>query len=567
MPWRSILSPTSIVYAAGMEASGADPYAYDGVVHRSTDGGVNWTCTLTVPNYASFHSLAVNPVTPTIILAGGLGSDAGFIYRSEDGGLDWTRVHTTSPGYNYITSLAFHPLTPTVAYALRGWPGMACTLCRSEDAGLTWSSVLADAAGPFVLEPPNTVYVAQASGKIARSTDGGDSWVEMGDPPGGVQSLAIDVASTPPTLYVGPYQRGVYTSTDSGVNWTEANNGLEIPLLPRAITVDPKRPDYLYTAGGYPGGFRSTDGGGTWQQLQGVPYLYAFAVHPFTTSIVYAGGDCDCCATIYRSADSGVSWTGVYTAPVIAEGGEQAIYVLAIDPLAPTNIYACGVDRPQQGASQEGVILRSAGGGSAGTWTRVYTVTTRSRGFEVLAINPVTTSMVYAAAEDCSGGYPCIGTLYRTTNDGQNWTAVLTSSRVFRSLVIDHWRPDLVYAADEGYTVYKSMDGGDNWSVILEMPQQEGDPSSGYLLAVDPRVPTYLYLAGMGSVGRSTDGGSTWENLNAGLPWSLNPTALALDSSTISQTLYLGANGVWTYSQAWSGSIVYLPLALRSHPS
>jgi len=70
----------------------------------------------------------------------------------------------------------------------------------------------------------------------------------------------------------------------------------------------------------------------------------------------------------------------------------------------------------------------------------------------------------------------------------------------------------------------------------------------------------------MGWVGRSSDGGSTWEDLNSGLAWSLNPTVLALDSSIPTQTLYLGANGVWAYSQTWPGSIMYLPLVMKGYP-
>jgi len=95
----------------------------------------------------------------------------------------------------------------------------------------------------------------------------------------------------------------------------------------------------------------------------------------------------------------------------------------------------------------------------------------------------------------------------------------------------------------DGLHSHKSTDGGDNWSTILQSPQQKGDAPSGYPLAIDPRVPTFPYPAGMGWVGRSGHGDSTWEDLSTGLPRSLNPTALALDSPILTQTLYLGANG------------------------
>lgn len=545
------------VYAAGMETTVADPYAYYGAVCHSDDGGVNWTQALTVPNSAYFYSLAVNPVTPTIILAGGWGGNAGCMYRTEDSGLNWTEVYTV-PGY-HVFSLAFHPLTPTLAYAASGWPGGPMTLYRSENGGVDWTEVLSPTAGPFALEPPNTIYVAEASGDVWKSTDRGDHWDDVGDSPGDGECLAIDLGLDRHLLYAGLYDRGVHTATtDSPETWTEANNGIEISVIPRVIAVDPERPDYLYTAGGYPGCFRSTDAGASWHQLSDVPYLYSFAIHPVTTSIVYAGGDNDQGPSILRSSDSGVSWTGVYTSPDL-DGRTLRIRALAIDPIAPTTIYA-GAEDWTPLAPSEALILRSDSGGEVETWTEVYTRTSSwSGGFDVLAINPLSTSIVYAAHQDCTRQQECTGDLYRTTDSGQSWTLVLTSTLAIRSLAIDRWNPSIVYAANANYNVQKSTDGGDNWDVIVSCP-----PPCGDLLALDPRVPSYLYLAGMGWVGRSSDGGDTWENLNAGLPWSIYPTAFALDtsSSITTPTLYLGANGVWAYNPR---SALYLPLVLKGY--
>ena len=450
--------------------------------------------------------------------------------------------------------------------AASGWPGAPMSLYRSEDGGLDWTEVLTRTAGPFVIEPPNTVYVVQASGVVWRSTDGGDHWDDVGDSPGAGECLDIDLGPDPHLLYAGLYDRGVYTATtDTPVTWTVANNGIEIPVIPNVIAVDPARPNYLYTAGGYPGGFRSTNGGASWHELEGVPYLYSFAIHPVNTSIVYAGGDNDSGPSILRSSDSGVNWTGVYTSPVL-DGHALCIRALAVDPVAPTTIYAGG-EEWTPGERSTALILRSDSGGEVGTWTEVYTRTNSwTGGFAVLAINPVTASIIFAAHEDCSMQQECAGNLYRTTDGGQSWTSVFTSTGAIRSLAIDRWNPSIVYAGDANYKVYKSTDGGDNWDVILAAPQQEGGPSSGDLLAIDPHVPSYLYLAGMGWVGRSTDGGDTWEDLNARLPQSIYPTAFALDSSTITQTLYLGGGGgVWVYSQPWPGSMVYLPLVLKGY--
>jgi len=118
-----------------MEGTSSDPYASDGVVYRSENSGTDWTRTLGVSGGACFYALAVNPLTPNIILASGASSKGGFIYRSEDNGLNWDQVLTTS---DYFTSLTFHPRTTSIVYALRGWPGYESnTLFRSQDGGDT----------------------------------------------------------------------------------------------------------------------------------------------------------------------------------------------------------------------------------------------------------------------------------------------------------------------------------------------------------------------------------------------------------------------------------------------
>ena len=539
-----------------MEASLEDPSQPDGMILRSTDSGVSWTRVLTATDGAGFYDLAVDPTNPDFILACGGSRTGGFLHLSDDGGENWREVFT-SQFDKYFTSLASHPGTPGLVYAHDGWPGHGpVNLFRSTDGGDSWEKVLSDTAGPFALELPNTVWVAEAWGKIRRSTDGGDNWEEIGDSPGGSQRLVIDLTSTPAVLYAGLYNQGVWRSTD-GRDWAEANNGVELPLVPNSIVVDPQRPNYLYTAGGYPGGFRSTDGGDSWQELRDVPHLDSFAVHPLTTSIVYAGGANDLGPTILRSTDSGEHWTGGYTSTVIGQGGYQRIYTLDISPVDPSVLYAGGVSRPPD-APPQGVILRSSDGGLS--WTEVHTLTTRWKGFDVLATDPVNTSVVYAAVEDCSAGYPYIPTVHRSTNDGQDWEQVLTSNRIFTSLVID-WQGH-IYVANEGYLVQKSTDGGDSWVVIRQSPMTGEDPPSGHLLAMGPRRAS-LYLAGMGWVGRSRDGGNTWEHLSDGLPHSLNPTALAIASDAEGRTLYLGGNGIWTYTLPWPVSAAFLPVVWK----
>ncbi len=74
-----------------------------------------------------------------------------------------------------------------------------------------------------------------------------------------VTSLAV----TGTTLYAGTYGKGVQRSTDRGGAWTAMNNGLtDDTVLALAATGS-----YVF-AGTYNGGFHSTNGGGSWTQLE-----------------------------------------------------------------------------------------------------------------------------------------------------------------------------------------------------------------------------------------------------------------------------------------------------------
>jgi hypothetical protein len=168
----------------------------------------------------------------------------------------------------------------------------------------------------------------------------------------------------------------------------------------------------------------------------------------------------------------------------------------------------------------------------------------------VLAINPHDAQVIYAGGEDCNG--PCGGFVYRSINDGNTWSKVLTPTRTTRSIVIDPQKPNVLYVGEDGYHVYKSTDGGDTWSIVRRPPWETGGNVSGALLSIDPRVPSHVYLGGWGYVGETTDGGLTWSDgsgpLGQGTPPN-DPQTLAVSTFGISQTLYAGFSGLWRYER------------------
>jgi photosystem II stability/assembly factor-like uncharacterized protein len=150
-----------------------------------------------------------------------------------------------------------------------------------------------------------------------------------------------------------------------------------------------------------------------------------------------------------------------------------------------------------------------------------------------LAVSPKNAGTVYAGTQ---------GGVFRSTDGGANWNLVrpgLTSL-----LAVDPQDPGTVYAVDY-YSggLFKSTDSGQSWNALSSAP-----PIG--TLAIDPNNPSTLYAGsgielgsesyfyyGWSGVSMSTDGGSSWNAVNSGLPTNLPVHLLALDPQS-AKTLY-----------------------------
>jgi photosystem II stability/assembly factor-like uncharacterized protein len=540
-----------------------------GLVYRTDDAGMTWTPILTVtyPDVeGQVSTVLIHPVTPTLLYASAKadGSPDSAIYRSEDGGATWPVSITISGAH--VMSLLADTSDPPMLYAGTGqgqWTGGPSKVFRSTDAGLTWDEVSSDAGGLLVFEPPSTVYAGPDP--LWASTANGDpgTWTLVQDfAPGPQYSFAIDLGPSPAALYRGGAFSGVNKSTDGGVDWTGASNGIGTLVTPVDIATDPQTLGKLFVAGECQGdgGWMSTDGGESWTVPSGLrSCIMSFAVNPQDPDIVYAGAMSPNSGSVLRSEDGGLTFRPVYTATYIlpdGSGGQQAILDLAVAPSRPDTVYAAGQDQPN-GEERHAVVVRSLDGGVS--WTEVFTLPPIS-GISALAVDPLDDAVVYAATE----GMGQRARVFRTADSGVSWTQVFTGSySTVSSIVVNYWNPDVIYLAAEDVNVHKSTDGGDTWELIRTCCP------SGYLLAIDPNLPSHVYLGGWGYIAETADGGATWSEwddlLNQGTP-EMDPGALAVDHGTVTQTLYGGWNGLWAHSrpapQPWR---VYLPLVLRSY--
>jgi photosystem II stability/assembly factor-like uncharacterized protein len=161
---------------------------------------------------------------------------------------------------------------------------------------------------------------------------------------------------------------------------------------------------------------------------------------------------------------------------------------------------------------------------------------------DALAIDPLNPAILYAGM-DADG-------VYKSTDGGLNWTAINNglANLNIRVLVLHPQGPTTIYAGTSTGGVFKSTDGGDSWSAA----------NSGLAnlnlraLAVNPQNPAIIFAAtSTGGVFKSTNGGENWNEANSGLS-NLNGRSLAIDIQSPA-TMFVGTQGGGIFKSTDSG--------------
>ena len=133
-------------------------------------------------------------------------------------------------------------------------------------------------SGAYDPVDPNIVYLGPANGGVWKSTNGGLSWQPLTDQQASLSMGAIEVdpnnrniiyAGTGEATYSGTsyYGKGVLKSTDSGLTWTLNSSGLPSTTYFSRLKVRPNNSVQLLAALGNNGLYRSTNSGVSWTQI------------------------------------------------------------------------------------------------------------------------------------------------------------------------------------------------------------------------------------------------------------------------------------------------------------
>lgn len=311
------------------------------------------------------------------------------------------------------------------------------------------------------------------------------TWVSNGPGPPQISSFGFDRTQSG-VVYAGTAGGGVLRSTDGGATWSRT-----------APTGD----DTIFGIAAHGGTVivtsrngiqRSADGGATWEPegiSEGIIGPIDVAIDPATPDIVLLGTD----TGLLRSTNGGATWNPV-TLPLGKRVGS-----IVFDPAVPGRVFV---------ANDAGAVISNDHGASFAAYNQALGSVMDSEleldgstlyagGYTKAVRTPTAGAAAWADASNGLGG-----TSYFL------WALTATSGRIL---------------ALQDQALVSTGTGFINWSPI---------PGPGFgvtTLAADPTQRTRV-LAGGAGLGRSVDGGQTWDRVDGGLTGLGLQTVTALSS-------------------------------------
>lgn len=390
------------------------------------------------------------------------------------------------------------------------FPGIAWEPIGPAPATTTFLKLgnIAGRVSSVVVHPtdPKIVFLATATGGIWKSTDGGTSWRPVADnAPSLATSHIVFSPSNPSILYaatgevdtatsefspsrsLGTYLgAGLLRSVDGGETWTRIDVDLPVNSILSRVLVHPQDPNQV-TVGVY-------------------------IRHNLTTNGAAVGG-------VYASTDGGVHFTRTLN---------HAVSDMVQDPLSADTIYVgIGATRGCSSCAVSSGVYKSTDFGK--TLTPVLVSTTPGATFAVqtgnvkLGVSKADRTVLYASVIDTADKHSG-GGIFRSTDAGATWTKRAVDGGMCPATGSNQCFYDHYITADPSNAqtvyfgsidLYKSTDGAGTWVALTEVysGQPRGvHPDQHGAFVVPNGGP--VYFANDGGVVRSTNGGTTFENLN-----------------------------------------------------
>jgi photosystem II stability/assembly factor-like uncharacterized protein len=354
--------------------------------------------------------------------------------------MNWREIGPATAG-GRVAAVAGSDTDPKLYYIGSAGGGV----WKSANSGQTWSPVFdkedVSAIGAVTIDPTDNSTVWVGTGEenprndvtygdgVYKTTDGGDTWTNMGlAPTKQISRIIVDprnhnhvIVGALGDLFNDSADRGVYVTNDGGKTWAKTLYvGPESGVSDMAI--DPQNPNVVYA--------------GIWQ----------FQRRPWT---FLSGGDAD---GLYRSTDGGANWTKLtgHGLPTDTTGRIG----LAVAPSNGNRVYALI-------ESKQGILWRSDDGGDNWTMTSNNTlVDQRPFYFTHIGVDSKHPDIVYGVSEALS----------KSTDGGKTFKSIADNVHVdYHAIWIAPSDPSrIITGEDGGYAL--TLDGGDNWFFSMNLP-------------------------------------------------------------------------------------------------
>ena len=507
---------------------------------KSTDRGETWRSLSDTFHRSDIKGLAIHPNNPDIIYARiGIytfsdcsdvdNDDPDYeesvskycpgVYKSTDGGENWKLLEEAtgdpSEGGVYINEY-----NDSEIYSV-----FSRETFVSKDAGLSSDEFLNTKEHPIIPdvgveiitfgESESEVFMAGLQG-VYRTYDNGQTWIETNT--GFVGSEVVDIVTAlDGTMYATTYNLGIFKSIDGGKNWGFASFGIK-----------------------------------SWYGMQ-------LATHPEDADTVFtttSGG-------VYKSTNAGESWRVIGGSDLCDDeeaGGNCHYHGIIIEKEAPFKVLV-GSGGDQYSKEDVGLTGSEDNGES---WRKSDDGFVRDVHVSKLIIDPNNNNVFYATTQGATEYTDKVGDgagVFKSTDRGNSWTQINNGldSLETNILTVDPNDSETLYLGTDDDGVYKSTDGGESWKKLtvssLSKSFGVGD------IIVDPQNSNNIYIGtvdyfrlsesrgvlGDFGVYKSTDGGATWEEFNAGLN---HLGVFSLELSEENRILYAGtrAGGVYWIS-------------------
>ena len=465
-----------------------------------------------------------------------VGAASGGVWKSSDGGTTFKPVFDREP----VQSIGAITVDPTHHDTI--WVG----------TGEAWTR--------------NTVSVGNG---IYKSTDGGDTWKNMGLPNSErIARIIVDpknsntvYACVPGKLWSDSADRGLYKTTDGGVHWSLILKGGNLSTGCASISLDADNPGVIFagmwdfrrkgwtfrsggespTAKSDSGLYRSSDAGASWTEVtaaanKGFPEKpfgrIAVTVAPSNSNIVYAFVESTDSA-LFRSDDGGKTWDKRDKSQLMVW---RPFYFanLIVDPKNPDRLFKPDLSLIQ--SLDGGKSFANVGGGSHGD-------------SHVVWIDPRDTQHVFVGDD---------GGLWQSFDGGNKWWKQ-------NNLPVSQFYHVSVDGADP-YNVYGGLQDNACWVGASAYPGGIANAQwenmcggDGFFMFADPSDQDYIYAETQGGaiirVNRHTHQARDIQpraGYNEKLRWNWN-TPLEL-SPNEKGTLYMGAQFLFRtrdHGQSW----------------